>query len=421
MTNLNLVINAGSTSVKFALFKRKEGSPVELCRGEVEGVGSNVRFMIHDRGVIDQRNWKPPSDICTTIRSVDDAFELIANWLKSCIPSERITSVVYRVVHGGNTYTKPVYITDGVLEQLELLVPLAPLHQSVCLKAIRTFMKKLPNTHHIACFDTAFHRSMPRVAQTFALPQYLHLQGIKPYGFHGLSYQYIAGRLLEHSAGNMPRRTIIAHLGGGASICALLNGKSISTSMTFSPLDGLAMATRSGAIDASAVIYLIEQLNYSPSEVTNILNKESGLLGLSGLSGDIRVLLNSDCDNAKFALEFYVDRISREIGAMITSLKGIDTLVFTGGVGSNSAEIRKRVCANFDWLGMSLDSAANEKNSKILSNTDSLVEVCSIKTDEEMLMATLVNIDFDSLHSDGLKHEKIANEQENEVLAIELN
>lgn len=391
MDNIILSINPGSSSVKFSLFINRDGVLHELHHGAVESIDSNPSLSIN--GVyfssIDSKNTVNEEN--KDIAYFDNAYESISTWLITHLECDKIDKVCYRIVHGGDFYNSPQNINNTVLRNLTSLIPFAPLHQSIGLEAIKHFMEKFSKSNHIACFDTAFHRTMPKISQTFALPSYLRKKGIKPYGFHGLSYQYIVGILPDLYKGIMPRRTIIAHLGSGASMCALLNGESINTSMTFSPLDGLTMSTRCGTIDAGAVIYLIDKLKISPAKVSHILNKESGLLGLSGISGDVKTLLKNGGDSAEFALEFYVARITRELGAMVATLRGLDTLIFTGGVGSNSAEIRDKICSNLDWLGISIDSPDNNKNSILISKSSSHVDVFSLKTNEELLMAKLVS------------------------------
>lgn len=391
LSNLTLVINPGSSSVKFGIFQSTEQDLKEICRGSVGVVESESAFWVKSDFPLYRATKTLNRKSISEIDATKEAFNVIATWLGEKFQPAQIDKIAYRIVHGGDYYSAPVQINETVLETLTLLLPLAPLHQPIGIDAIQHFMATYPASKHIACFDTSFHRTMPRVAQTFAIPDYLHQQGIKPYGFHGLSYQYIAERLAEINHNKVPCRTIVAHLGGGSSMCALLNGESVETSMSFSPLDGLPMSTRCGTIDANAVIYLVNQLNFSPDEVSRILNKESGLLGLSGLSGDIRVLINSDSERAGFALDFYVHRICRELGAMMATLKGIDALVFTGGVGENSAVVRKMICEHMDWLGISLNDAANNRHETIISRATGNINVFSIATDEELMMARLVS------------------------------
>lgn len=387
MNGLILAINPGSSSIKFGLFDNQNDIVAELYRGAIKGIGSTPTFTIktNNHCNTDDAQTLPP------LTTKEDSYAFIVQWLSDNVKGIKITQVCYRLVHGGDKFSAAVTIDESVLKTLTSFIPLAPLHQPLALKAISVFMKKFPQALHIACFDTAFHRAMPEISQTFALPRYLHKQGIKPYGFHGLSFEYITQKMPEINAGKTPNRMVIAHLGSGASMCALREGESIATSMTFSPLDGLPMASRSGNIDANAVLYMIDQLNFSSQKVSEILNNQSGLLGLSGLSGDVEVLIKSTNDNAKFALDFFIHQVCRELGAMIATLQGLDALVFTGGIGSNSDEIRKRVCEQFEWFGISLETSANNRNEILISTRSSSIDVFSIKTDEELMMAQQVS------------------------------
>ena len=392
LNSLTLVINSGSSSVKFGLFYRlNSGSSIEIfCRGSLDGVGSEPSFNIDALQSQDIARNVIESAKDLYFSTVEQAHQVLAQWLNTFIPPSHITAVCYRVVHGGDFYTQPVLINKQVIQNLESLIPFAPLHQKLGLSAINVFMKCYPIALHKACFDTAFHRSMPKVAQTFAIPRELTAKGIKPYGFHGLSYEYIASKLAELNQGNLPNRVIVAHLGSGASMCALKDGHSIATTMTFSPLDGLPMATRCGSIDASAVFYMVSELKISISEVSSLLNKKSGLLGVSGISGDIRTLLDSKSADAEFTMDFFIHRICRELGALAGLLRGLDTLVFTGGAGAYSWQIREKVCEQFSWLGVSVNPAANKLNEFLSSGSESKIQVFVLKTDEEMTMAKQV-------------------------------
>jgi len=391
LNNLILAINPGSSSVKFGLYNIEDGIDSAVCRGVIEGFGSNSSFTIKTNCRSDVELAMSIDKFQKKVASAVDAYKLIVEWLSCNLMLQKIGLVCYRVVHGGNYFSAPVEINSTVLKKLTSLIPLAPLHQPIELEAVNLFMRHLSGSRHVACFDTAFHRTMPKVAQSFALPERMRELGIKPYGFHGLSYQFIVGKVAEVNKGSIPRRLVIAHLGSGASMCALLSGESISTSMSFSPLDGLPMATRCGELDASAVLYMIEELELSTSEVSDILNKQSGLLGLSGISGDVRVLMNSDSEKARLALDYYIHQICRELGAMIATLKGLDALIFTGGVGSNNNLIRERICKQFEWQGVSLDPEANQQNENIISHESSRITVYALNTDEELMMAQLVS------------------------------
>ena len=386
---LILAINPGSSSVKFGIFRPGDSGAAELYRGSIESIGSNPKFTVRSRVDSEVGSGNSGDFHTDSLATREAAYELILQFLKAKSLSEQIGRVCYRVVHGGSYFSAPVRIDASVLDKLESLIPLAPLHQPIGIEAIRLFTEHFSRSQHIACFDTAFHRTMPKIAQMFALPGWLHEQGIRSYGFHGLSYQYSVERVASLNEGVTPRRIVIAHLGSGASMCALLDGKSAATSMTFSPLDGLPMATRCGSLDANAVLYMIDHLELSTKKVSDILNKESGLLGLSGLSGDVRILIASDSEDARIALDFYIDRICRELGAMTGILQGLDALVFTGGVGANNPVIRERVCERLEWLGVSLRPVESDRREENISSPSSQIAVYAIEADEEHVMAEL--------------------------------
>jgi acetate kinase len=382
-----LIINPGSSSVKFGLFQMDEAILNTLYLGSIEGIGSAVTFNIDKKTELEPKPKRLKQRDILHISTSEDAYSAMIKWLVTNDLISCVTRVAYRVVHGGDYYSNSVEITAAVFKNLELLIPFAPLHQPMALKAIKYGQQSLANARHFACFDTAFHQSMPVTAQCFALPKILREQGIKPYGFHGLSYQYIAqyAELLEFN--QRPRRVVVAHLGSGASTCAIKDGLSRATSMTFSPLDGLPMATRCGSLDPNAVVYMIEQLKYTATQVSDILNNHSGMLGLSGISGDISKLCLHGSEEARIALDYYVSKVCRELVAMTSELEGIDALVFTGGVGANNSHIRAAVCNKLKWLGIALDQDNNLQNQYIISNDDSNVLVFAIKTDEELVMA----------------------------------
>jgi acetate kinase len=320
-----LVLNAGSSSVKFSAF-RAGGDGGPLARGQVESLG--------DAGGSHER--------------------AVASVLERCavqLGDNRIVAVGHRVVHGGVKYSAPVAINPGVLAELERLVPLAPLHQPHSLAAIRAAVEALPSVPMVACFDTAFHRTQPEVAQRFALPRRFTDEGVRRYGFHGLSYEYIASVLPRHDARAAAGRAVVAHLGNGASMCAMLGGKSVATTMSFTPADGLVMGTRAGSLDPGVLLYLMKRHGMSADDVEHLINHESGLLGVSGVSSDMRELLASTDPHAAEAIDLFVYRIVRELGSLAAALGGLDALVFTGGIGENAAVIRDRVCRDAAWLG----------------------------------------------------------------------
>lgn len=386
--HLILVVNPGSSSIKFGLYQITDVNLKRLCHGAIDGAGAAPRFSVTCAESFDSHDEALALD--TETIETHAALQTIEAWLSRHYCSSNIIAVACRVVHGGDQYDEPVVVNELVLKHLCSLTPMAPLHQPVCTTTIRYFLKAYPKAQHWACFDTSFHRTMPHIAQTFALPASIRQQGIKPYGFHGLSYQSIVNQLSTLLENKLPSRCVVAHLGSGSSMCAILDGKSIATTMTFSPLDGLPMATRCGRLDAGAVIYLIDQLKLSPDDVLQLLNHESGLAGLSGLSGDIQELMQSPTEDAQFALAYFVYAVVRALGEMVATLGGIDALVFTGGIGANSAEIRQNICSHFQWLGLTINPQANNERATKISSVESQIDVFSLKTDEELVMAKRV-------------------------------
>ncbi len=378
-----LVLNSGSSSIKFGVYSRRHGGEPQLqCRGEIEGMGGGVRRFFaraaNGRTLIDGEPQRASNH-------AEALAELLA-WLQQRPGMDALLAAGHRVVHGGQDFTEPLRIDAQILEQLQQLVPLAPLHQPHNLAAIRALAERYPSLPQIACFDTAFHAGQPSVARQFALPRRLTEAGILRYGFHGLSYSYIATRLPQVT-GSARGQVVVAHLGNGASMCALSDGRSQATSMGFTALDGLPMGTRCGALDAGVILHLLASENMSATEISDLLYHQSGLLGVSGISNDMRVLLASDDPRAREAVELFVYRISRELGSLAAALGGLDALVFTGGIGEHSAEIRARVCAAAAWLGINLDIDANGSHATRISSDDSAVSVWVIPTDEELMIA----------------------------------
>lgn len=340
MSDAILVLNAGSSSLKFSAFAIEQDLNL-LARGQVEGIGTKPHFVLHDAsGELAEEQTLASADH-------DDSLAVILERLQARLTSRRLAAVGHRVVHGGVDFTSPVRIDDAILASLQALVPLAPLHQPHNLAAIVAVRKRAPNLPQVACFDTAFHRTQPEVAQRFALPP--RFVDIRRYGFHGISYEYIASVLPGHDAKAAQGRTIVAHLGNGASLCAMQSCRSIATTMSFTPLDGLVMGTRVGSLDPGVVLHLLNQM--SAKDVEHLLYHESGLLGVSGISSDMRALLSSPDPRAAGAIDLFVYRIGREIGSLAAALGGLDALVFTGGIGENAAVIRDRVRADAAWLG----------------------------------------------------------------------
>jgi acetate kinase len=379
-----LVLNAGSSSLKFSAFRVKRGDGALLVRGQVEGIGASPRFVLHgpNEESIEERPLAESGSF-----DHEQALGLVIERCKTRLGGNRLIAVGHRVVHGGVEFAAPVRVDDSVLAALEKLVPLAPLHQPHNLAAIRAVSKRAPDLPQVACFDTAFHRTQPEVAQRFGLPRRFTDEGVRRYGFHGLSYEYIASvlPLIDRRAAH--GRTIVAHLGNGASMCAMQNGRSVATTMSFTPADGLIMGTRVGAVDPGVLLYLMTRHGMGAGELEKLIYHESGLLGVSGVSSDMRTLLTSDDPRANEAIDLFVYRIGRELGSLAAALGGLDALVFTGGIGENAVSIREQVCRDADWLGVRLDEKANNAGAQRISHSHSEVAVYVIPTNEEQMIA----------------------------------
>ena len=385
MNTYLLIINAGSSSIKFALYRHEQGNDLEAdVSGQMESIGIVPRFTVTDvngRRIVDQN--------CAVeqVQNHQSALAHIQNWLDRYLTSGQLIAVGHRVVHGGQNYIAPVLINEQVLADLEYLNSLAPLHQPHNVSAIRLILQSRPDLPQIACFDTAFHNTQPEVAKRLALPRQYSAEGLIRYGFHGLSYEYIASMLPTLNAKLPNARVIVAHLGNGASLCALNHSRSIATTMGFSPLDGLVMGTRCGAIDPGVLLYLLEQHAMDVPRLTQLLYHQSGLLGVSGLSSDMRVLLESDSAAAQEAIELFVYRIAREIGSLVAALGGLDALIFTGGIGENAAQIRELISDKMAWLGLAFDATANQQNAACISLPESTVSAWIIPTNENLIIA----------------------------------
>lgn len=382
MANGIIVINSGSTSVKFAAFRGDRADSLDLiCRGQVDGIGSMPRFSAKNANseVMDTHAWDEA-------RSLDreKALGFVITWLESREKDLKIVGVGHRVVQGG-PYNKPVLVDEAVLQELRKLEAITPSHQPFELEGIRTLAKAHPKLRQVAVFDTSFHRTMPAVAQCYSLPRAVLGDQIRHWGYHGISYDYIS-RVLPRHAPNA-RRVIAAHLGGGASMCAMLNGRSMDTSMGFSAIDGLPMATRCGAIDPHVLLFLLKEKKYSLTELENTLYNKSGLLGISGISGDMRTLKDSKSPDAAAAIEHLVYHIVKFTGAFMVALGGLDAFVFTAGIGENDASLRAAVIEKLTWLGIKLDDPANARNGPRISTEDSKVSVWAIPTNEELMIA----------------------------------
>jgi len=379
-----LVVNAGSSSVKFQIFEHANSDdPQRLIKGQVDGIGTRPRLRA------ESRDSKPLIDKTYAPQDVADGAAAIAaagDWLRET-QKVKLVAVGHRVVHGGPRYDRPVLINKEVLAQLEQFSSLAPLHQPNNLAPIRMLMTRRPEVAQVACFDTAFHRTHAAVADHYAIPEQFYREGVRRYGFHGLSYEYIAGRLPELAPAIAKSRVIVAHLGSGASMCALANGKSVESTMGFTALDGLPMGTRPGQIDPGVILYLIAQKGMTAKQVEDLLYRESGLKGLSGLSNDMRELLDSAAPGATLAIEYFVYRIGLNAGMLAAALNGVDAFVFTAGIGENSPAIRARVAEKLSWLGIDFDAAANKAGGPLISTPKSKVAAYVVGTDEELMIA----------------------------------
>jgi len=379
---LALVLNAGSSSLKFCVYRRASGESLRLdARGQIEGIGTSPRL-----------NVKDPSGVSlisqdVAVRDGRQAVEVFAAWMKSAYGAANIQGVGHRVVHGGPRFAGPTIVTAAVLAELRELIPLAPLHQPYNLAAIEAVFARLPGVPQVACFDTSFHRGQPAVAELVPLPRDLRQAGLQRYGFHGLSYEYIASVLPQVAGEIAGGRVIVAHLGSGASLCAMRAGKSVDSTLGFTALDGLCMGTRPGALDPGVVLYLFQGLQLTAAQVETILYKKSGLLGISGISSDMRDLLGRSEPEARLAVDYFVYRAAKEIGALAAVLGGVDALVFTAGIGENSAEIRRRICEASAWLGVVLDSQANAAGGPHITSPGSKVSAWVIPTNEELMIA----------------------------------
>jgi acetate kinase len=380
-----VVLNAGSSSLKFCIYRRPNGDAWRLeARGQIEGIGTTPRFSAKDGagGRLAERALDKD-----TVRDGRSALGSLAAWMRSKYGGSQVLGVGHRVVHGGARYAAPTIITPQVLDDLRQLIPLAPLHQPHNLAAIDAVSEQLPGVPQVACFDTSFHRGQPAVAEVVPLPREISAKGVQRYGFHGLSYEYIASVLPQVAPEIADGRVIVAHLGSGASMCAMKNRRSVDSTLGFTALDGLCMGTRPGAVDPGVILYLFQSLGLSATEVETILYKKSGLVGISGISNDMRDLLGKNDPSAKLAVNYFVYRAAKEIGALAAVLGGIDALVFTAGIGENSAEIRSRICEASAWLGVELDADANRARSPRISRAGSRVSAWVIPTNEELIIA----------------------------------
>ena len=389
MTDTVLVLNAGSSSIKFQLYAVGEGDRLSrISKGQMEGIGSaRPRLSAQDAaGAVLVDRVMPPEDADT----VEEGQAALGGWLMAHLEG-RLIAVGHRVVHGGTRYAAPVRVDAGVLAGLEALVPLAPLHQPYNIAPMRSILARRPELPQVACFDTAFHRGHPEVAERFAIPEALHAQGVRRYGFHGLSYEYIASRLPEAAPEVAGGRVVVLHLGNGASACAMVAGRSVDSTMGFTALDGLPMGTRPGSLDPGVVLYLMQQ-GRDAAEVQRLLYHDCGLKGLSGLSGDMRELLASEAPGARLAIGYYAYQAGKAIAALASAMGGIDGIVFTAGIGENAAPVRAAILDRCAWLGVTLDAARNAAPGgaagPLVSTDGSRPRAYVIPTDEERMIAT---------------------------------
>lgn len=386
MNNALLILNAGSSSLKFAAYTAADGEASRalqtLYRGSIEGIGPDARMQVMQAPAA---NALGTHNIAA--KTHEQALHLLLDWLETQQPNLALHAAGHRVVHGGGEFSQPVRVDDAILSRLEQLIPLSPLHQPHNLGAIRALARLRPALPQVACFDTAFHHTLPLVARNFALPRSLTERGIRRYGFHGLSYAYIASVLPDYLGDAADGRVVVAHLGNGASLCALHRRQSVETSMSFTPLDGIPMGSRCGALDPGVLLYLMREWGMQPAQLDDLLHHQSGLLGVSGIAGDVRTLLASGAPQAAEALDLFTYRVSQAVASHAVAAGGIDALVFTAGIGEHAAPVRAAICQRLAWLGLHLDSAANERQQPRISQPDSPISAWIIPTNEESIIA----------------------------------
>ncbi len=378
-----LVVNAGSSSVKFEVFAIDGGTLKRQARGQVEGLGTQPRLRVRgaDRAVLVDRGFP-----AATVPDVPAALAAAGDWLRDELHIHPV-AIGHRVVHGGPDFDAPVRVDADVLQRLERYVPLAPLHQPYNLAPMRSVLARFPDIPQVACFDTAFHRGHSRLADRYAIPDALYAEGVRRYGFHGLSYEYIAATLPQIAPEIAAKRVIVAHLGSGASMCAMNGGRSVESTMGFTALDGLPMGTRPGQIDPGVVLYLAAEKGMPPAELQRFLSHDCGLKGLSGISNDMRELQDSRDPRAQLAVDYFVYRIGLNAGMLAAAMGGVEGFVFTAGIGENSVKLRAAIAERLAWLGVSLDAQANDENRSLISSADSRTRVLVVPTDEELMIA----------------------------------
>jgi acetate kinase len=384
MEDAIVVLNAGSSSIKFSLFAMR-GEELDLdVRGQIEGIYTAPHFAAKDREgrTISEKSWPEGTKL-----GHEGTLDYLVAFLRGELAEHRLVGVGHRVVHGGLDYTQPVRLDTKVLAILEKFIPLAPLHQPHNLAPIRIMLERVPQLPQVACFDTSFHRSNPEIAQMFALPAELHGAGVRRYGFHGLSYEYITSVLPKYDSKASGGRCIVLHLGNGASMCAIENSSSVASTMGFTAVEGLPMGTRSGSLDPGVVLFLMDVRGMDARAIEKLLYNQSGLLGVSGISSDMRTLLSSDDPRARLAIDLYIYRIRREMGSLAAAIGGLDAIVFTGGIGENAVPIREGVCRDAGWVGVELDAGANARGGPRISTAGARVSAWVIPTNEELMIA----------------------------------
>ena len=382
MAELIAVVNAGSSSVKFGFYDREGDEPL-LLKGQVEQIGVSPTLTASDGDGNDvaEKNW-PAEGF-----DHNEAMRAILDTAKELLPGSTVSGIGHRVVHGGTRFAAPVEVTADVISELDKLAPLAPLHQPHNLAPIKAIAEKMSHIRQVACFDTAFHRSQPHLAQAFALPREISDAGVRRYGFHGLSYDFVSSRLRDVAPDHADKRIIIAHLGNGASLCGIHEGRSVATTMGFTAVEGLVMGTRCGSVDPGVLIYLMDERGMDARALESLVYKKSGLLGVSGISSDMRTLRQSDDPKAKEAIDLFIYRIVREIGSLSAALGGLDGLVFTGGIGQRDAKTRREIAAGCAWLGAKLDEGRNSGTEGLISTDTSRLPMWVVSTDEERVIA----------------------------------
>jgi acetate kinase len=383
MEDAVLVINAGSTSLKFGVYAaQSSGSPALLCHGQIESMHDDPHFSAADATgkKLGAHEWGAGHPI-----EPDTALHFLVTWLRKSVPDLKLVAAGHRVVLGGSRFAKPVRIDADVLDYLESLEAMEPSHQKFNVLGARALSAAFPGLQQVACFDTSFHRTMPEVAQIYALPKEVRDTGVRHWGYHGISYDYISRQLAKFVPA--ARRVIVAHLGGGASMCAMLDGRSVDTSMGFGALSGLPMETRCGDIAPGALFYLLRQKLFDDASLEKMLYERAGMLGLSGTSDDMKVLQESTDPRAVAAIEYFIYAMTKYVGAYVSALGGLDALVFTAGIGEHSAPVRAGLCTKLQWLGLKLDETANASNGPRISMAESAVSVWVIPTNEELMIA----------------------------------